>query len=83
MMNENKNKRINQTRREIHALARKQDELYEELKHALCDEAHPKLTTRAEDFLFDYIFNTDTEDDFMSYLNEIFKNNIPFEIYEK
>jgi hypothetical protein len=82
-MNENNNKHIIQTRREIHALARKQDELYEELKHALCDEAHPKLTIRAEDFLFDYIFNTDTEDDFMSYLNEIFKNNIPFEIYEK
>jgi hypothetical protein len=83
MMNENKNKRISQTRREIHVLARKQDELYEELKHSLCDEAHPKLTTRAEDFLFDYIFNTDTDDDFMSYLNKIFKNNIPFEIYEK
>jgi len=82
-MNENKNKRISQTRREIHVLARKQDELYEELKHSLCDEAHPKLTTRAEDFLFDYIFNTDTDDDFMSYLNKIFKNNIPFEIYEK
>jgi len=83
MMNENNNKHIIQTRREIHALARKQDELYEELKHALCDEENPKLTTRAEDFLFDYIFNTDTKDDFTSYLNKIFNNNIPFEIYEK
>ena len=82
-MNENNNKRITQTRQEIHALARKQDELYEELKYALWDEAHPKLTTRAEDFLFDYVYNTDTSDDFMSYLNKIFKDNVPFEIYEK
>jgi len=83
MMNENNIKHITQTRQEIHSLARKQDELFEKLKHDLCDEANPKLTGRAEDFLFDYVFNSDRNENFMSYLNRIFNNNIPFEIYEK
>jgi len=83
MMNENNIKRITQTRQEIHSLARKQDELFEKLKHDLCDEANPKLTGRAEDFLFDHVFNSDRNEDFMCYLNRIFNNNIPFEIYEK
>jgi hypothetical protein len=81
MMNENNNRHITETRQVIHGLARQQDELYEELKSSLCSEA--QLSTRAEDFLFDYVYNADTSDDFMSYLNKIFKDNVPFEIYEK
>jgi hypothetical protein len=69
---------IKQIRKEIQELAIEQDVLYNALKKSL-----PKLTERAEDFLFDYIFNHGDDYSYEDHLKKIFGEEIPFDIFEK
>jgi len=69
---------IKQIRKEVQELALEQDVLYNALKKSL-----PKLTERAEDFLFDYIFNNGDDYTYEDHLKKIFDEKIPFDIFEK
>jgi hypothetical protein len=72
------NEIIKQTRNEIHALSTKQEHLFDALKVTL-----PELTPRAEDFLFDYIFNNGYDYSFDEHLRKIFGKEIPFDIFKQ